>query len=405
MNEFILSLLDDHEFMNRLREEPIEPATQLNPNDQNPTNQPFYQTSNEPTQLSEANLLDQVFEDQEFRLLFDSISSTLNASQKRSNDDEQCGGAIPSKKQKQDSLYSLTNTSTKFIKKFNCMQKQYDIDIHFDNMATFAGAMKDIKKMFEQLHQDFVNNIPKTSKIKLVFEHELFPTNIYFPFLSPDDLTSDMILHNFDRIVQSYKLGQETIQQKHSFKAKVMVVDLPSGSGMKNKTFEQFLHKSRSIKLIKNNDSLCLLRAVIVAIACHNKEKNVRNLIARPTSKDFMQRLRQLSDATGIYSGPCGLKEIKIIEDFLNDYQIMVVEGNFKLNREPIYLYKDRKFSKFIYLGLEEEHYFVITSMTAFLGKSYYCHYCKTGFNQLGQHTCENTCDSCYRIACDKTTD
>ena len=81
----------------------------------------------------------------------------------------------------------------------------------------------------------------------------------------------------------------------------------------------------------------------------------------------------------------------------------MVIEGNFQLNKEPLYLNKDKKFNKFIYLGLQDNHYFVITSMAAFLKKHFYCDYCKKGFNQLGRHKCDNTCDSCLRLSCDQS--
>ena len=66
-------------------------------------------------------LLDQVFEDQEFRQLFDNIASTLSPSFKRPIEDEQEGSGLPIKKQK-ESLYSLTNLSTKYIKNYNCTQ-------------------------------------------------------------------------------------------------------------------------------------------------------------------------------------------------------------------------------------------------------------------------------------------
>ena len=82
---------------------------------------------------------------------------------------------------------------------------------------------------------------------------------------------------------------------------------------------------SRSIKIVKINDSLCLLRAVIIAIECLKKE-NFRNLIARPNSRDFMNRLKQLSEATGIVTGPCGIDEIRLIEDYLEEFQIMVID-------------------------------------------------------------------------------
>jgi hypothetical protein len=80
-----------------------------------------------------------------------------------------------------------------------------------------------LKNLFHQLHQDFVKNVKKHNKVKLVFEHDLFREHIWFPFMSPDELTPDVIMQKFDMIVQSYKLGSTLMQQKHNFTAKVMI--------------------------------------------------------------------------------------------------------------------------------------------------------------------------------------
>ena len=347
------------------------------------------------------DLLGQVFEDAEFRALFDNV--------KRQCEDDLVGFGI--KKQKlDDKPYTLQTTSTKQNKKFKWTEKVYNLDLHIDREMTFAEALEFLKDMFEQLHKDFVQPVSPNDKVKLVFEHDQLKDTVWFPYMSPADLTPDLILNTFDRIVQSYKLTSEIMQPRNKFTAKVMVVEMPSGSGSlygapipwdQSNDFDRFLFKSKSIKVILNTDELCLLRAIIVALACDSKEKDVRNLVARPNSKEFKRRLDQLCNATQIFSGPCGVEHIKIVEDYLKEYQIMVINGNGKINKEPIYLNRNREFNKYLYLCLYRNHYFVVTSMRVFLNVDYYCDKCKIGFNEVGKHTCTQTCGSCLRLNCD----
>ena len=93
---------------------------------------------------------------------------------------------------------------------------------------------------------------------------------------------------------------------------------------------------------------------------------------------------------TNIWTGPCGIPEIKKIETCLDKYQIMIIDGNNQLNT-PIYLNKDAKYDRYLYLCLYKEHYYAISSMRRFLNKDYYCHNCTVGFRHLGNHRCNLT--------------
>ena len=95
-----------------------------------------------------------------------------------------------------------------------------------------------------------------------------------------------------------------------------------------------------------------------------------------------------------------GIKEIKIIELFLKNYQITVYNVDSTLTKTPFFIGNSN--NKFLYLFLYNEHYYVIRSMTGFLNKSYYCDYCKVGYDNVGGHFCEFSCKSCHRRECER---
>jgi hypothetical protein len=95
------------------------------------------------------------------------------------------------------------------------------------------------------------------------------------------------------------------------------------------------------------------------------------------------------------------LSHLKIIEDFLENYQITVYEsiaqGSSLIYPETNILNKEKRKVKFINIIYDNEHFNVITKMTAFLGYNYFCEYCKIKYSNLGQHNCEYLCKSCKR--------
>ena len=50
-----------------------------------------------------------------------------------------------------------------------------------------------------------------------------------------------------------------------------------------------------------------------------------------------------------------------------------------------------------IYLYKNKNHFDVITSMTGFLCKSYYCHSCKKSYKKRDCHKCPDKCIACFK--------
>ena len=379
---------------------------------------------------NQQGLADQAFNDPEFQSMFQQLSDnddSLDWNQfqeifdlieqdsiaKRKPEDElesppkrqhgQFGGA--------NKLYSITKTTTSRTPKFGLTQHIYALDLHIDKDKTFNQAMHDFSQLFEQLYRDFVRNIRDTDMVRLIFMHDLFTGPISFPFVHPTEITPEDIMTRFDQIVQSYKLNNEKVQERYNFTCDVMVKEMPNGGGKricKEKKaitdFTSFLHNHRSVKIVKNHDELCLLRAIILAVEFEKKSPTFKNLVARQDNKEFNKLLLDMMTATGISKGPCGIPAVKAIEAYLQDYQIMIIDENGRDSDQALYLNKDREFTKFIYLCLHENHYYAITSMEVFTGRDYYCHHCKIGFKHLGRHRCQHTCQSCERLNCQPIT-
>ena len=94
-----------------------------------------------------------------------------------------------------------------------------------------------------------------------------------------------------------------------------------------------------------------------------------------------------------------GIPEIKQIERYLKYYSISMLDGK-KGFQEQRFYYKGPANKYFIYILFTESHYNVIKSMKALLDVSYYCNFCKKGYNDNDDHTCSETCFCCKKQGC-----
>ena len=91
-------------------------------------------------------------------------------------------------------------------------------------------------------------------------------------------------------------------------------------------------------------------------------------------------------------------KEIRKIQLFFPDVQIMVIDEKYKncLNT-PFNLNKNKKYNNHVYILFHDNHYDVITSIEGYLKAKYYCHQCKIGCSHKERHICAFKCKCCHR--------
>ena len=218
---------------------------------------------------------------------------------------------------------------------------------------------------------------------------------IAFPFVAPQDLTTERILSEFQRVIQSNR----EFRLNDTVDVNVIHVSLPSGGKGGKRTslnLEKHLEKKRSVIRIQNNDELCMARALVVAKAKLDTNPQYKSIVdhRRPMQTRLAQ---ELHTNAGVPSGPCGIEEAKKFQMYLAEYQINIVSKEY--DNKIIYAGPDK--DQKIYLYLHNNHYDVITKMPGFFARSYYCHTCKKAYHHYENHVCPDACKCCgFRPAC-----
>ena len=154
---------------------------------------------------------------------------------------------------------------------------------------------------------------------------------------------------------------------------------------------------------VKNDDTICLARAIVTAHANLRPERwSNTQLKNRFNSSRKLQRLQamKLHEDAHVEINDYGndLSNIEIFAKHL-DIEINVIDAE-QFNN---IVYTANKCSEDkIYLLKTKNHFDMIKSLTAFYDTPYYCHECKKAYTKRDKHKCPSKCLSCFTYAKDR---
>ena len=191
----------------------------------------------------------------------------------------------------------------------------------FDLLESYESTMK----IFHHLLEDVTEGMAPNDRIRFILRSEQLETPISLPFMTVEKLTTERVYSQIERVIQSnqeFRLNDTVIIDINHVKT-------PEGSGRSKRTIfniREYLKDKKSIICINNKDDLCLARALAVSIArIENDPKyaQIRNS-NRPLQRE---KAFDLHEAANVPLGPCGIDEVKLFQNYLVNYQIIVVSG------------------------------------------------------------------------------
>ena len=250
-------------------------------------------------------------------------------------------------------------------------------------------------QIFEHLLSDVTEGMDERDQVRFVLRSEQLDTPISIPFLPLAQLTPERVFSAVQRVMQSNR----EFRLNDTVTVDLVPVEAPQGSGRSKRcvvNIKEYLHKKRSVIVIRNNDNLCLARALVVAIA---KIENAPNDVQlRDADRAQEKKARELHAAANVPLGPCGIEEVKLFQKHLTTYEINIISGNH--DNAIIYPSEHSDNVTPIYLYLHNNHYDIVTSMPGFLSRVYYCHKCRKGYSNKFDHLCPGMCKLCRSYEC-----
>ena len=297
--------------------------------------------------------------------------------------------------------YQLESRRKYHSKKFGMTAT--DHRVRFKNVLADRDLLESYEsslKIFHHLLEEVKEGMAPNDQVRFILRSEQLETPISLPFMPVERLTAERVYSELERVIQSnqeFRLNDTvTIDLNH--------VVAPAGSGGKGKkrttyNIDDYLDEKNSVVRIKNKDDLCLARALVVARA--KKDNDPRYDYIRDSRRPLQrEKAFDLHEAANVPLGPCGLNEVALFQQYLTDYQIVVVSGDH--NNSVIYPPQssgtDEKPRLTLYL--HDNHFDVITTVPGFLGRVYFCFRCYKAYDHTTDHLCTNMCRACRGFGC-----
>ena len=243
-----------------------------------------------------------------------------------------------------------------------------------------------VSDLLERLMRDVENH----HRVRLTVSSTRLSHEIWLPYMSPEQLTADRVLVEVERVLQSQKdwLLNEPIL------VNFMHAKLPTGQGRGKflSNLEDYLKKKKCFIRVPKLDNNCCARAIIVAKTLIDNGSHKKSII---NGNPVQGRLaRELMRTAGIAEGQsCGENEWKKFQHALQDYDLVIISRE---HLNSIVFRGNIDSQKQLVLYHAENHFSVITKMTAFLGKNYFCKRCLVGYQNPFSHTCKTQCRYCH---------
>ena len=320
------------------------------------------------------------------------IPGQMGKGKKREHDDDDDGGG-----EEEQDFYEIVSVKKYASKKFRATAT--DTAIRFNNVINDMDLIESHSRtyrIFERLLSDVTKDMNERDQVRFVLRSTQLDSPISIPFLPLARLTPERVLSAVEHVIQSNR----DFRLNDTVNVDLIHVETPQGSGRSKRNIvniKEYLHKKGSVITIKNQDNLCLARALVVAIAKADNAPNYDYLLHQVRAQQI--KAIELHAKAKVPMGPsCGLEEVDMFQKHLTEYEINIVSGNH--DNAIIYPSQPSTDKTPIYLFLHDNHYDVITSMTGFLSCVYYCHKCRRAYSNKLDHLCPGMCKSCRSYEC-----
>ena len=318
---------------------------------------------------------------------------------------EQTGRGVKRKAENQNDeqeqdYYQIKPLREHHSQKFNMTAKNYGV--RFNNVLGNVDLLESRNRtygIFDHLIKDVTEGMNPYDQVRFVLSSNQLQTPITIPFCSLEELTTEKVLSHVEKVVQS----NEEFRLNTTVNIDLIRVEMPHGSGRFKRTtlnIRDYLKKKKCVIPINNKDNLCLARALVVSIARIEKDPRYGRII-EPGNSIQRERAFDLHEAANVPLGPCGLKEVDLFQQYLVNYQIIVVSGD----QDNAIIYPPHPRTnpnpeKSIYLYYQANHFDAVSSLPAFLNMSYFCHACHKAYDHTTDHLCDGMCYSCRGFGC-----
>ena len=176
-----------------------------------------------------------------------------------------------------EDYYNIETVKKHHSKKFGMTAT--DHTVRFNNVLTQVDLLESHERtqaIFHHLIADVTWDMNKKDQVRFVLRSEQLDTPISLPFLPVEQLTTERVFSQIERVIQS----NQDFRLNDTVTVDIIHVVAPQGSGksrVKRTTLNirEYLKEKKSVITINNNDDFCLARALVGGRSKNRKRSEV----------------------------------------------------------------------------------------------------------------------------------
>ena len=295
-----------------------------------------------------------------------------------------------------DDIYQTENQS---LEKFKIISVQSSQNKKFKSYTNefkvkILKKLDDVKDVYYIL-QELVKTVKKRRKLsnndmlRIVIQNEELPNAISTKFNKVENFKLGFL----DNVINILEYRAIPIEKCNIV---VQSVGVPAGKGRLH-LMKDTISRKNCIITVKNNDTTCLSRSIVTALANLHPEKWTKTQLKNGfngSRKLQMEQAMKLHEDANVEINDYG-NDLSDVETFANHLGIEINIIDAEQFNSIIYTANKGSEDK-IYLLKTRNHFDVIKSLTAFYDSPYYCHECKKAYTKRDKHKCPSKCLSCF---------
>ena len=291
--------------------------------------------------------------------------------------------------------FKIISVQSRENKKFKSYTNEFKVKI--------LKKLDDVKEVY-YIFQELVKTIKKRRKLsnndmlRLVIQNEELPNAISTKF----NKVQDFKLGDLEAIINILEYRAIPIE---NCKIVVQSVKIPASKGRLH-LMKDTVSRKNCIITVKNDDTTCLARSIITAMANLHPEKWTKTQLkngfnsSRKLQRDQAMKLHKEAYVEIHDYG----NDLSYVETFAKHLGIEINIIDAEQFNSIIYTANKGSEDK-IYLLKTRNHFDVVKSMTAFYDSPYYCQECKKTYTKRDKHMCPSKCLSCFTYAKERKCD
>ena len=288
--------------------------------------------------------------------------------------------------------FKIISVQSRENKKFKSYTNEFKVKI--------LEKLDDVKEICH-IFQELVKTVKRRRKLsdndmlRLIIENEELPNAISTKF----NKVQDFKLSDLENVINILEYRAIPIE-----KCKIVVQSVKILAGKRRLYLtKDTVSRKNCIITIKNDDTICLARAVVTAYANLHLERWSKTQLKNGfNSSRKLQRdqAMKLHEEANVEINDYG-NDLSDVETFAKHLGIEINIIDAEQFNSIVYTVNKGSSDK-IYLLKTKKHFAVIESLTAFYDSPYYCHECKKAYTKRDKHMCPSECLSCFTYAKDK---